>query len=169
MTEASVPSIDQLRELAVPPPPVSYWPQTWGWVVLLLVLLALLCAWGVWRYLRWRRDRYRREALVRLDELTQALETPERRIAALRELPQLLKRVALSMPAGGESAARLGGEEWQAFLQRHSSAPLPDDFSRRLALLAYAPEERVRSLDDGEVGVLLSESRRWIEAHHVAV
>ncbi|WP_207888296.1 DUF4381 domain-containing protein [Pseudomonas sp. 30_B] len=168
MSTANVPRIDQLRELALPAPAASYWPQTWGWLALALLLLALLVAWGVWRYLRWRRDRYRREALARLDELVQALEDPQGRLAALRELPLLLKRVALSMP-GGEVAAQLGGSPWQSFLQRHGPAPLPADFAQRLALLAYAPAERVATLADHEVHALLGASRQWIEAHRVAV
>jgi len=168
MTTASVPSIDQLRELALPAPAASYWPQTWGWLALALTLLALVVAWGVWRYLRWRRDRYRREALARLDELELALTDPQLRLAALRELPQLLKRVALSMPAG-DAAARLDGRQWQAFLQRHGQTPLPENFAQRLALLAYAPAERIAALADHEVHALLCASRQWIEAHRVAV
>ncbi|MEE9103883.1 DUF4381 domain-containing protein [Pseudomonas nitroreducens] len=168
MSTANVPSIDQLRELALPVPPASYWPQTWGWLVLALILLALLLAGCVWRYLRWRRDRYRREALARLDELAQALNDPQGRLGALRELPQLVKRVALSMPAG-EAAARLGGSQWQVFLERYGTAPVPADFAQRLALLAYAPAERIAALADHEVHALLSVSRQWIEAHRVAV
>lgn len=168
MSTPVIPSIDQLRELPLPPPPASYWPQTWGWLLLAAAALALACAWGLWRYLRWRRDRYRREALALHDELVQSLDDGGRRIAALRELPQLIKRVALSMPAG-EAAARLGGDDWQAFLQRHSATPLPEDFAKRLALLAYAPEQQLRALDADELHTLLSVSRRWIEAHHVAV
>lgn len=160
MSLAAVPSIDQLQELALPPPATGYWPQTWGWLVLALVLLALLAAWGARRYLRWRRDRYRREALALLDALSAALDDPQRRLGALRELPQLLKRVALSLP-GGEAAARLGGEQWQAFLQRRSATPLPTD----LALLAYAPAERVQAMADDEVQALLAACRQWIEAH----
>jgi len=173
MSLAAVPSIDQLQELALPPPATDYWPQTWGWLVLALVLLALLAAWGIWRYLRWRRDRYRREALALLDALSAALDDPQRRLGALRELPQLLKRVALSLP-GGEAAARLGGEQWQAFLQRRSATPLPADLAQRLALLAYAPAERVQAMADADVRALLAACRQWIEAHasearHVAV
>ncbi|AGI24299.1 alpha-2 type XI collagen [Pseudomonas sp. ATCC 13867] len=168
MSAAAVPSIDQLRELALPAPVTSYWPQTWAWLVLALILLAMLLAWGVWRYLRWRRDRYRREALARLDQLVLALDDPQRRLAALRELPQLLKRVALSMPAG-EAAASLDGAAWQAFLQRHGTAPLPADFAQRLAFLAYAPAARIEALEAHDVNVLLNASRQWIEAHRVAV
>ncbi|MGY2343231.1 DUF4381 domain-containing protein, partial [Pseudomonas sp. SDO5532_S415] len=89
----NVPSIEQLKEIALPAP-VSYAPQTWGWWVLLglLGLTALIIA--ARRYWQWRRDRYRREALVRLAQLQQRSDD----LSALRELPELLKRTALSMP-----------------------------------------------------------------------
>ncbi len=89
----NVPSIEQLKELGLPEP-VSYAPQTWGWWVLLgfLVLAALLI--GIRRYVQWRRDAYRREGLARLAQLRSRSED----LNALRELPELLKRVALSMP-----------------------------------------------------------------------
>lgn len=168
MNKPDIPSVDQLRDLPLATPPYGYWPQTWGWLALLLVLLALLGAWGLRRYLRWRRDRYRREGLALLDGLAQAWTDPQQRLQAMRELPALLKRVALSMPAGG-SAARLGGQDWQAFLQRHSPVALPADFAVRLGLLAYAPEERLRAMEEGEGRVLLDTCRQWIEDHHVAV
>ncbi|AZZ76568.1 hypothetical protein CCX46_15875 [Pseudomonas sp. RU47] len=88
-----IPSIEQLKELSLPAP-VSYAPQTWGWWVLLagLVLAALLI--GIRRYVQWRRDSYRREGLARLAQLRSRSDD----LNALRELPELLKRVALSMP-----------------------------------------------------------------------
>ncbi|WP_159812050.1 DUF4381 domain-containing protein [Pseudomonas sp. 18058] len=89
----NIPSIDQLKELA-PPAPVSYAPQTWGWWVLLGLLIVLAIVIGVRRYLQWRRDEYRREGLARLAQLRSRSDD----LNALRELPELLKRVALSMP-----------------------------------------------------------------------
>ncbi|MBS4089073.1 DUF4381 domain-containing protein [Pseudomonas rustica] len=89
----NIPSIDQLKELA-PPAPVSYAPQTWGWWVLLGLLIVLAIVIGVRRYLQWRRDEYRREGLARLTQLRSRSDD----LNALRELPELLKRVALSMP-----------------------------------------------------------------------
>jgi len=90
----NIPSIDQLKELALPAP-VSYAPQTWGWWLLLAVLLLAALLIGLRRYWQWRRDRYRREALARLAQLRSRSDD----LNALRELPELLKRVALSMPA----------------------------------------------------------------------
>ncbi|MFV3371960.1 DUF4381 domain-containing protein [Pseudomonas sp. NY15435] len=163
----SVPSIDQLKELPPPPPLVSYWPQTWGWLVLALVLLAAAVAWACWRHRRWRRDAYRREALALLDELNHSLADPQQRLHALRQLPQLVKRVALSMPQA-KGAAPLSGEAWLAYLQRRSNVPLPANLDRQLALLAYAPDARVTALEEGEARALLVACRQWIEVHHVA-
>ena len=89
----NIPSIEQLKELGLPAP-VSYAPQTWGWWVLLVVLLLAVLVLGMRRYRQWRRDRYRREALVRLAQLRDRSDD----LNALRELPELLKRVAISMP-----------------------------------------------------------------------
>jgi hypothetical protein len=90
----NVPSIEQLKELALPAP-VSYAPQTWGWWVLLGVLILLTLIIAISRYRQWRRDAYRREGLERLAQLRSRSDD----LNALRELPELLKRVALSMPA----------------------------------------------------------------------
>ncbi|WP_322843613.1 DUF4381 domain-containing protein [Pseudomonas sp. B33.4] len=88
-----IPSIEQLKELSLPAP-VSYAPQTWGWWVLLGLLIVLAIVVGVRRYVQWRRDAYRREGLARLAQLRGRSDD----LNALRELPELLKRVALSMP-----------------------------------------------------------------------
>lgn len=134
------------------PAPVSYWPQTWGWGVLLgVVILGLLLLAGR-KWLRWRRNAYRREALARLNSLQD-----------LRELPELLKRVALSMPLAEQERRRvptLSGADWQAFLQRHAGTPVPDDLSQRLADLAYGA-----TLADAQ---LLDQCKTWVERHHVA-
>ena len=89
----NIPSIDQLKELGLPAP-VSYAPQTWGWWVLLALLLLAALLLGLRRYWQWRTDAYRREGLARLAQLRERSDD----LNALRELPELLKRVALSMP-----------------------------------------------------------------------
>lgn len=149
-----VPSIEQLVELGLPAP-VSYWPQTWGWGVLLGALVLALLVLGVRQWLRWRRDAYRREALARLNTLTD-----------LRELPELLKRVALSMPLTvqeHQSIPTLTGAHWQAFLQRHAGAPIPEDLSQQLAALAYGAP-----LPAAQHTQLLAQCKAWVEQHHVA-
>ncbi len=189
-----IPSIDQLKEMALPAP-VSYAPQTWGWWALLALLIITLVVTGARRYWQWRRDRYRREALLRLEELQRRSND----LSALRELPELLKRVAISMPnakpvgasllakralhstslatdttpsrAGSlpqGSPGALGKEDWQAFLQRHSKQPLPADLSQQLAQLAYAPDATLQALPNDQRQQLFNTCKTWVERHHVA-
>ncbi|UVE16045.1 DUF4381 domain-containing protein [Pseudomonas sp. LS44] len=165
---ANPPSLDQLKELPLPAPVVSYFPQTWGWLLLLILLLTGLAIWGALRWRRWNRDRYRRDALARLNELEQALADDVQRLPALRELPELLKRVALSMPEKPD-VATLSGANWQAFLDKTCAQPLPPTFGQQLAALAYAPEAQLRALPAAAQQALLTNSRHWIENHHVAI
>jgi hypothetical protein len=187
----NIPSIEQLKEIALPAP-VSYAPQTWGWWGLLAVLAVAVVLLSARRYLQWRRDRYRREALVRLAQLQKRSDD----LNALRELPELLKRTAISMPntppvgAGlpAKAAARtphdsrapslasqllqdpgaLGNADWQAFLQRHSKQPLPADLSQQLAQLAYAPDAVLRAMPNEQRQKLFNTCKTWVEDHHVA-
>ncbi|KQV10599.1 alpha-2 type XI collagen [Pseudomonas sp. Root329] len=198
----NIPSIEQLKEIALPAP-VSYAPQTWGWWVLFCLLVIAVLLVSARRYWQWRRDRYRREALVRLVEL----QNSDNQLNALRELPELLKRVALSMPAdwnttpvgaavrrsdllakasgqatsmlNGSPSSRasplpqggvgaLGGDDWQAFLVRHSAQPLPTDFSQQLAQLAYAPDASLLALKTEQRDQLFATCKHWVEHHHVA-
>ncbi|HYQ49066.1 MAG TPA: DUF4381 domain-containing protein [Pseudomonas sp.] len=158
----TVPAIDQLRELAPGMPPFSYMPQTWAWLVVGVLLLAAVLLWAVLRWRRWQRDRYRREALQRLDQLAAG------GLAGLRELPALLKRVALSMP-DAPPVASLAGAHWQAFLAQRAAQPLPEGFADTLHTLAYAPDAEVLRLQAQQVDALFSTSRSWIEGHHVAI
>lgn len=136
---ADLPGLDQLRELPLPPP-VSYWPQTWGWAALALAIVAL----GVYALAAWvrrrRRNLYRRQALAELARLR--LAAADQPLAA-RQLPDLLKRTAL--------AARCSGMARPA--------------ERLLATLAYAPDATVRELDPATLDRLFDDSRRWIERH----
>ncbi|MHC8362103.1 DUF4381 domain-containing protein [Pseudomonas sp. LS2P72] len=191
----NIPSIEQLKEIALPAP-VSYAPQTWGWWVLLCLLVIAILWVSARKYWQWRRDRYRREALVRLAEL----QNSDDQLQALRELPELLKRVALSMPTdwnkkpvGASLLAKrplhsplmstdrtpsragslpqvtaLGGKDWQAFLELHSAQPLPADFSLQLAQLAYAPDAALLALKTEQRQHLFATCKHWVEHHHVA-
>ncbi|MFD4836638.1 DUF4381 domain-containing protein [Achromobacter sp. NPDC058515] len=165
MSADALPSVDQLRQLPLPEP-VSYWPQTWGWLVL-LALAAAVAGWTAWRLVRrHRRNRYRREALRRLEAMRLAAQSDP---LAARDLPGLLKRVGLSAvdeTARAEVGA-LAGPQWAAWMAR-TGGDFPADADAMLRALAYAPPEAVRAIAPARLQQLFAASRQWMERHHVA-
>ncbi|WAI81432.1 MULTISPECIES: DUF4381 domain-containing protein [Achromobacter] len=159
------PSIDQLLQLPLPAP-VSYWPQTWGWAVLLALLL-LVAGWAVWRAVRkHRRNRYRRAGLLELDAMRQAAQADP---LAARALPVLLKRVGLSAvpPEDRTRVAALTGPGWVAVMVADGGNFAPDA-DALLRTLAYAPPASVKAIPDAQLQALFAASRQWMEHHHVA-
>nr|CDQ34054.1 hypothetical protein BN993_03508 [Virgibacillus halodenitrificans] len=157
--------IDQLS--SVPEPiPVAWWPQTWGWLVLTIVVVALL-SWLGWRHYRhWQANRYRREALA---ELHRRLANGEGSIA----LAEVLRRTALAaFPR--EQVASLRGEAWGRFLNG-SVAPGKACFDGpsvvRLSELPYR-KPNDDDLDDhshldepGHLDDLGRRVERWVSVH----
>ncbi|MEQ1956124.1 DUF4381 domain-containing protein [Mesorhizobium sp. CN2-181] len=171
MNEDAAPDLDAatraaLQKLAdiAQPPPVSWIPQTWGWVVLALLAAALLL-WGAWRWHRRRvRNRYRREALAELSGIEAKLGGPAGRVAAMAEAAALLKRVALAAWPR-EAVASLSGADWVAFLRKTAG---PSSFTNEAAaLLDDAEYQRGQAVPEAAERAFLAAVRRWIERHHV--
>lgn len=144
-----------LMELPLPEPE-SWLPATWGWAGLAAALLAL-AGWQVWcRARAWQRDRYRREALKRIDDMRA---DP----SGLRDLPTTLRSVALSAYPREEVAA-LRSQAWVTWLNANGGHFEPTDagWLDRLpydvgAVAQLAPETREH---------LLAASRSWVRGHH---
>jgi hypothetical protein len=164
------PQLQGLQELPLPAP-VSYAPQTIGWLfvaalVLAAVLLALWAARG-----RYERQRYRRNALQELAGIETSLASgpadPMQRAALLAAIPRLLKRTSLEF-APREQVAALTGDAWLAFLQR-TRGRFDAQTGALLTLASYAPPEQVAGLSHAEAVALIRHARDWIEHHHVEV
>lgn len=147
----------QLRDIhAAPPSP--WWPPAPGWWVLAALLLLAL-AWGVWRYLRARRRRLRRQRLLdHLDLLASTLDPRHEPRAFIAAVNGLLKLVALrAFP--DRDCAPMQGSAWVAFL----GEGLPDAGTtpafEALAEGPYRPDPRF----DPET--LTSAARQWIRLH----
>lgn len=150
-----------LQEIGLPEP-VSYFPQTISWyIVLALVLLASL--WMVWRWIRrWNSNHYRREALRELDVIEQAGQP-------LSRLPVLVKRAALAF-APREEVAALSGDAWLHFLG--STCPGSDFMSekgRLLLDLSYASPDKLDQLSPDQKRELFSLVRLWIRRHRAGL
>ena len=145
--------VELLNDIAVPPA-VSQFPSTVGWriaacwasaVVFLVVIQALL---------RWRRNRYRRDALACLRRIEErAGDDP----AAIEEVGALIKRTAITA-FSRERVAPLSGTAWADFLTQTSG-----DDVRVSAAAAQLSAVAYRSPEDP--AAVLAAAQRWILCH----
>ncbi|BAN27381.1 DUF4381 domain-containing protein [Caballeronia insecticola] len=159
-------ALQALHELPLPAP-VSYAPQTIGWmfVAVLLVALALACAWLVWR--RYEKSRYRREALAELARIEAQLNDDATRAAALTQIAPLVKRTALAATSR-ERVAALSGAAWLAYLRKTHGA-FDDESGALLYTASYTPDESLTRVTRQQAQHLAQAARAWIERHHVEV
>jgi hypothetical protein len=163
-TDAPRPGLERLHEIYLPEP-VNWMPRTIGWYVLLGLLIVAAAWWGYSRFRRFKANRYRRLALDELRAIENRLARPDTRAGALAEIPNLLKRTALSaFPR--LVVAELSGEQWLSFLDRTmGGTEFGSDKGRILSELAYAPAPLIEGLSGQPVDDLLRLARRWIQEH----
>jgi cbb3-type cytochrome oxidase subunit 3 len=149
-------ALEKLNDIVVPQP-VSWMPQTWGWLALALLLVALV-AFALWRrHRRYVANRYRREALAEIDRLTTT-----QGVGATTGIAEVLKRVALkAWPR--ETTASLSGAAWLAFLKQQGFSG--DTAARVLDDLEYHADD---DSGEGEARQFAKEARSWIERFHVS-
>lgn len=157
------PELDAIQDIRMPEP-ISRAPQTWGWWVLLTILLIA----GVVLVRAWRRrreaDAYRRGALRELDNISTRASDPATRAEALAELPALLKRTALAAFPRADVAGLSSGA-WLSFLDRtYSGHAFHSGGGRVLPDLTYGAVD----LGDAETRALLDAARAWIGGHQRA-
>jgi hypothetical protein len=158
LTEAALRS---LKDIAVPPP-VSWFPQTWGWLALAILIALVLATWLVFALRRYRRNAYRREALALLAGIDTGVRSGVALQDAAYQLGELLKRTALAAWPR-ESVAALSGRAWIVFLSRRD-----DETDRRaLARLLDDLEYQDRKPTIEFLNEVIPAARTWIERHNV--
>ncbi len=114
--------------------------------------------------LRWWRRRHRRAALVGLDDLLGRLVGPGR-IEALRDIPSVVKRVAM-VSFGRENTAPLAGPDWLAFLdETYGGTGFGQGAGKLLTDISYGPQERLEAISDDDASDLVAVVRQWVQAH----
>ena len=138
----------------VSPAPVDWLPQTPGWYFVGAVMLALLLR-QVWHWLRsWYRNRYRREAMRRL----QALQPDNTLLAEINRLLKLSAMAAFSRA----QVASLSGEEWPGFLNALCDVPPFTEVDCELLAVGVYRRER---LDPSAADRLVMACQAWVTQH----
>jgi len=150
-----------LKELPLPEP-VSYFPQTAGWAVVAVVILAL-AGWFAWRrWQAWKKDAYRRDGVVQLSRMTD-------RSGDISGLPFLIRKSALAAFPRADVAS-LRGADWTAWLNETAGRSVfkPED-SQIFDDLVYQAGDAYNRLDENTRRHLLDASLYWMRKHRAAV
>ncbi|QNK00129.1 DUF4381 domain-containing protein [Dyella telluris] len=156
-------SIADLKEIAAPAP-VSYMPQTTGWWVLggILLLGVLVVAFFKWR--KWWRNRYRREAQAELVAIERAAADPSTREDALAAIPVLVKRTVLAW-APRQEVGPMSGDAWLRYLDgTYPAGGFLQGPGRQLDTLAYGQGK----IGNDELAALMSLLHQWVDGHVAA-
>ena len=141
----------------ISPDNISWLPQTagWRWLAVGLLLLALRYAWRTLRH--WYRNRYRREAIKRLQEVSKNCDSPD----FLTDLNRVLKITAV-VAYSREQVARLSGEHWVNFLNcQCDTPPFVGELSQLLATATYRQQSMQQPLQQQ----LLEAGLAWVNEH----
>jgi hypothetical protein len=139
-------SLDNLRDIVVPPS-VPWWPPATGWwIVFALVTLAVaVFAWRKWR--DWHANAYRRAAMRELHAATCAAEVAE-----------ILKRTVLVAYPRADVAAMSGGK-WCRWLAEQIGKPLSDPIVDALTAGVFSRRP------DSQISELTTFAFDWVRNH----
>jgi len=155
-----------LKDIAMPQP-VSWIPQTWGWMALAVILASLILALSVRWLKQYRANRYRREALLELQALEREILDPATRRQAIQTLAVLLKRTALAAWPRADVAS-LSGAAWIQFLRSQEDDGVSEELATMLDDFEYHGDGSRRTIPSNMAGDVFASVRQWIERHHVS-
>jgi len=168
----TIAQLEGLHDIVVPEA-VAWVPQTAGWYLLEVGVLAIVARGLYALYRRHRANRYRRTALDQLAAIEALVSVgdpePAQRGRALADLPALLKRTALGAGARRDIAS-LTGDAWLAYLDdAYGGTGFSDGPGRLLPTLAYASPARWSDLPRADAAALIRLTRTWIRRHRARV
>lgn len=144
----AIPELGNLYE----PDPVSFSFETIGWKILLIVLiLGIIIAALIW-IRSYIKNKYRREALARLDQL----QKPEH----LSEVFVILKYTAM-ITFGRERIGSLIGKEWLLFLDKTGKNSTFQKHSSLILQAIYTDQ----SPELSDFNLVKKQASHWIKSH----
>ena len=159
MNEVETSAIGVLME----PDPIKFSFGAPGWYILLGLLLLFLLIYGAINYIKYQRNRYRREAIEIL--LNLELST-DRTSYFITRVAAVLKRVAISSYGRMEVGA-LTGKEWLVYLDRKNSRMQVLSENPRILLTEQLYQSSAKQATVKDLEELRSTSLEWIKKHRV--
>ena len=157
-------SLENLHDI-IAPLPVAWLPPAPGWYALVLSLLLLFSWFSVYKYLAWKRNKYRREALIELDKFGKELADSAENQQILSQLPQLVKRTAIAA-YGRSRVASLDGVDWLTFLDKTGSTEVfTGGEGKLLSDCSYQSPAQLAAFSRDQITGLLQAVHLWINKH----
>jgi hypothetical protein len=142
----------QLHEL-YEPAPVTFRLETPGWIILAGIILMIILLVAVRQIRKYINNRYRREALQKLENLDNAAEV-------FPQLLVVLKKTAIHT-FGRDKVGHLYGMEWLSFLEKTGKDVRMTDYHDQVMNTVYAGKEMEQ---DAHEAILLN-AKKWIRTH----
>lgn len=157
-------SLQNLHDI-ISPQAVAWLPLAPGWYALGLTLFLLGSWFSVHKYLLWKRNRYRREALVELAAIQKQAADGSVYQQILPQLSELVKRTAIAA-YGRNLVASLTGDEWLGFLDTTGSTRLfTQGDGQLLQGGSYQSAAQLAKLSNEQVAGLQEAVFYWIRKH----
>ena len=159
MTETETSAIGTLME----PDPIRFSFGAPGWFILLGVGLIALLIYALIVFLRYRKRRYRREAVRLLENLEiSKLAAP----SFVTRIAEIIKRVSM-ISYGRSETATLNGQEWIGYLdRRNNGVPVLSENARKL-LIGYLYNNHSAEVSENDLEELRTQTIQWINKHRV--
>lgn len=151
----------------ISPEPAAWLPPAPGWYALGFSIF-LLCIWfSVQKYLLWKRNKYRREALTALGKIQKQLADSGQYRQILPQLPQLVKRTAIAAYGRGRVAS-LDGRDWLTFLNKTGSTDVfTEGNGKLLSDCSYQSPGKLASISREQINELYRAVYLWINKHQL--
>ncbi len=157
-------SLQNLHDI-ISPEPIAWLPPAPGWYVLGFSFLLLLSWFSVHRYQAWKRNQYRREALMELAELKNQMSDRARYQQLLPQIPQLVKRTAI-IAYGRSRVASLNGVDWLTFLNKTGSTDVfTQGKGKLLSDCSYQSTAKLAAFSTEQIKGLQRAVYLWINKH----
>ena len=159
MNEAETSTIGALME----PDPIKFSFSAPGWYILLGLLLLFLLIYGMISYIKYRKNKYRRDAVEILLNLELSNNSSSYFIT---RVATVLKRVAISS-FGREQVGALTGKEWLVYLDRRNRGMQVLAENPRILLTEHLYHSSAKQATVKDLEELRRTTIQWIKMHRV--